>query len=209
MEQLLNITTVPFSMEAQVQHAKLEISVKSPAVQVERVKGTYTVDHTYPRLLVDTFDARSSMGMKTALEASRESAAKSMQDAKEGVARIAQEGNSLMRIQDGVTIHDVAVSRVMQRYKENSAFTIGAVPSVPASISWEPGMFSIDFNADQLHFNWDTQYKPEYQFTPASIHYKILQLAHCEIEFIGDPLYFPPSSAPNPDEDTPTLDITA
>jgi hypothetical protein len=81
------------------------------------------------------------------------------------------------------------------------------LPSVPAEISWEPQQLSMKYEMDKLSFVWRTSQQPDMQYTPASIEYHVKQYPKLEIEYIGKPMYVPPSASP--DYVPPKLDMTA
>lgn len=204
MEQLLQIRTVPIKLEMVVNKAKLEVSSTQPSCDVTRTAGSLQIDHSYPKLNIDTYETRSSMGLKTCARSVQEFAADGVQAGYEATARIAQEGDMLMDIQNkGNTIGQIA----FQNMQSTLDTALGFTPSVPANISWDPQQLNMQYEMDKLSFDWRTNQLPQMQYTPASIEYQVKQFPKIEIEYIGKPIYVPPSASP--DYVPPKLDVVA
>lgn len=204
MEQLLQMRTTPIVMEMTVNRAKLEVSSEQPSYTMTRNKGSLQIQHSNPKLNIDTYEARSSMNLKSCARSVQDFAAEGMQAAYEATGRIAEEGDMLMNIQNkGNTIGEIAY----QNMQPNLDTVLAFLPSVPADISWEPQQLSMQYEMDRLSFDWRTQQQPEMQYTPASVEFHIKQYPKLEIEYVGKPLYVPPSASP--DYVPPKLDMTA
>lgn len=204
MEQLLQMRTTPIVMEMTVNRARLEVSSEQPSYTMTRDKGSLQIQHSNPKLNIDTYEARSSMNLKSCVRSVQDFAAEGMQAAYEATGRIAEEGDMLMNIQNkGNTIGEIAY----QNMQPNLDTVLAFLPSVPADISWEPQQLSMQYEMDRLSFDWRTQQKPEMQFTPASVEFHVKQYPKLEIEYVGKPLYVPPSASP--DYVPPKLDMTA
>ena len=147
------------------------------------------------------------MGLKSVFRASEESAQSGMEAAMSATARIAREGNMLMDIQNGMNIPTIEENNYFQRVQNSIETVMAAIPSVPANISWEPQQLSMQYEADKLRFQWRTQNKVQMEFTPASVDFLVKEYPHLEIEYVGKPLYVPPSASP--DYEPPALDVTA
>jgi hypothetical protein len=204
MEQLLQMRTTPIVLEMTINKAKLEVSSEQPSHTMTRTKGSLQIEHTNPKLNIDTYEARSSMDLKTFARSVQDFAAAGMQAAYEATGRIAEEGTMLMNIQNkGNTIGEIAYQNMQSSLDTALAF----LPSVPAEISWEPQQLSMKYEMDKLSFDWRTSQQPDMQFTPASIEYHVKQYPKLEIEYVGKPMYVPPSASP--DYVPPKLDMTA
>mgnify|MGYP003311655983 CR=1 FL=1 len=58
------------------------------------------------------------------------------------------------------------------------------------------GDITIDYQLDKLNFDWKTQ-QGSFEFIPGDIEIMVSQRPEVRIEYIGDPLYVPPSADPN------------
>ncbi|HEX3037471.1 MAG TPA: DUF6470 family protein [Oscillospiraceae bacterium] len=204
MEQLLQMRTTPIVLEMTVNRAKLQMSSEQPSCNMTRAKGHLQIEHSYPKLNIDTYEARSSMDLKTCARSVQDFAAEGVQAGYDATARIAEEGNMLMDIQNkGNTIGEIAYQNMQSTLDTELAF----LPSVPADISWDPQQLSMQYEMDKLSFDWRTSQQPEMQYTPASVEYHVKQYPKLEIQYVGKPLYVPPSASP--DYVPPKLDMTA
>jgi hypothetical protein len=198
MEQVLSIHTVPMSFEMRVNEAQLTLPpATDPTHELAKRNSSLSISHSYPGLRMDTYEARSSMGLKSAFRASEEMAADSMQIALEATAEIAQQGNSLMEFYKGVTIGTIETNRYFQNVENELACKIGAIPSVPVDINWSEPQLSMQYDPEELYFDWNTSDQAQAEFTPASVDFIIKEFSHVEIEFIGKPIYVPPSASPD------------
>ena len=75
-------------------------------------------------------------------------------------------------------------------------FNIKYVPDQPISMDWMPGEIQIEYEMDKLDFDWKTN-QSEFKFTPANIEFTIAENPQVIIEYVGDPIYLPPSANPN------------
>lgn len=208
MEQLLEINTVPLEFEYKMQHAKLEYADSTqPSYNLTRMNGSYNVTHQYPRIHIDTTELRSSMNLKSVFRSTADAAEEGMQAAMEATSQIAEEGNALMNIQDGMDVATLIQNEAMDRYQSSLDSVTAAIPSVPADISWEPGQLSIQYDTDKLAFDWRTSNNIEKSFTPAKFELYVKQYAHIEFKFLGKPNYVPPSASP--DYVPPKMDVSA
>lgn len=204
MEQLIQIHTVPIVLEMTVSRARLEMSSNQPSYDMTRSKGSFEIEHSYPKLNIDTYEARSSMGLKTCARSVQDYGTDSVQAGYDATAKIAEEGNMLMDIQNkSNSIAEIAYQNMQNNYESVMTF----LPSVPANINWDPQQLSMQYEMDKLSFDWRTSQKPEMEFTPASIEYHVKQYPKIEIEYVGKPVYVPPSASP--DYVPPKLDMTA
>ena len=72
---------------------------------------------------------------------------------------------------------------------------IGFIPSVGADISWTPADLAIDFAPASVNFEPEVQ-KTESVYVPGELNVNVEQYPRVEIEYIGEPMYVPPSANP-------------
>lgn len=194
MEPLLEISTTPIQLEFRLQNARLQMKQPPAAVDIRRQKGGLQIHYKPGTLIMDTYDARSSMGLKSVGDAVREHARRGVQKAKQATAQIAKEGNRLAAIQNG---GNAFVEIAKQRTAQPSESVLSFLPAVPVNIDWRPQEFSMQYEMDKLHYEWRTNLAPQMEFIPVSLEYFVKQYPEVDIEYTGDPLYVPPSSNPN------------
>lgn len=193
MKPLLEIHTVPISIEFKTTPAQLTRTSATADLEISRERNGLQIKSRPIKLNIDTFESRSSY-MPTVKQSIDQMAEKSINIAYQATARFAQEGNMLLDITTGADpLGDIIRSRSMGQSKD---FTIGFVPNAPANISWTPGDMQIRYEMDKLNFDWKTN-QGDFEFTPASIEFNIKQYPKVVIDYVGDPIYVPPSANPN------------
>lgn len=193
MEQLVEMRTTPIQLEWRIQHAKYEIKTKDSSLEIERTPGSFKISNKNGRLLLDTYDARSSIGLKTVGDSVRQSAELGIQAAYEATANFTEEGNMMMNyFQYGNVMADIAA----QRMDSSVETALGFSPSVPVNITWEPQDFSMRYEMDKLNFEWHTNQTPEVEYVPGKIEYYVSSYPKIEFTYVGKPIYVPPSAEP-------------
>ena len=106
-------------------------------------------------------------------------------------------GNQMMQIQKGVTIPEIVQNQMMAQTKVTTGFEF--LPAVGPDISWDPGSLAIDYTPSRIEF--DPQ--PDIQdavYVPGELNINVEQYPKVEIEYIGEPMYVPPSASPEYEE---------
>ncbi|MGB4439923.1 MAG: DUF6470 family protein [Sedimentibacter sp.] len=192
IEPLIEIKTIPMSMEFKVNKARYEIINTNATFEVTRKKGGLQMQMKPTRLNIDTVETRYSAGIKSAMRSVEDSAQKGIQAAYEATARYAEEGNLMLDI----NFMDNPIPEIaLRKFFSDVDFNIGFIPSVKPDISWEPGELSINFEMDKLDFDWNIE-RPKINFIPGSIEFIIKEYPSVEINYVGTPIFVPPSSNP-------------
>ncbi|QHI71938.1 DUF6470 family protein [Aminipila terrae] len=194
MRQLIEITTVPISIEYKVTHGEFKPAKTTAELEMSTEKGGLHIKSSPIKLNLDTFEARNSVSptVKTNVE---NYAKKGKQAAYEATARYVQEGQILM----DVKFTDEALQQIADlRLGKNQHQTpnIRWIPDHPADISWEPGDLSIRYETDKLHFDFK-QNKEPLEFIPGDIEFVVTQQPKVIINYVGGPIYVPPSADPS------------
>jgi len=202
MEQLLKITTVPISIEFKVNNARLEQKRGTVDLEISRDDGNFTIKSRPIRLSMDTFEARDSVRPASAKSLVNDFAQKGKNAAYNATATYAQEGQILL----SATLGDDALDQIIkQRNTINTDYGLDFIPKAGANLNWSPPDITIQYEMDKLNFDWKIN-KAGFEFIPGNIEFSVTQQPDVLIEYVGDPLYVPPSAAPNY---TPALDIKA
>ena len=202
MEQLLKITTVPISIEFKVNDARLEQRSGTADLEISRNEGNFTIRSQPIRLNMDTFEARDSIRPSSAKSLVRDYFQKGKNAAYEATATYAQEGQILL----SATLGDDALDQIIkQRNTVNTDYGLDFIPKAQPNINWSKPNMTIQYEMDKLNFDWKIN-KAGFEFIPGSIEFSIKQQPDVLIEYVGDPLYVPPSANPNY---TPAFDIKA
>lgn len=195
MEQLIQMRTIPASFEFKVHPARFELKTDPASYNMIRDKGKFEISSRPARFYMDSIDMRASTGcFPTVSMLNRYYADKGLQTAYEETGRLVREGNRLADIYK----HDNPITQIARESMDTRVETVlGFSPSEPINITWEPHDLSIRYEMDRLFFEWRTHHKAEMRFIPAKIEFVIKEYSRLEIEYIGDPIYIPPSANPN------------
>lgn len=193
MGPLLEIRSVPFQYEMVVNNARLELQSPQPGYELNRQEGGFQMKHTPSKIRINTVAARASMGLKSVGKAVDEFGQRGVNAAYQATAQMVKEGNMMMDTRNTNVFGTIGVQR-----NSNSIETmLGFIPSTPAQVSFDQYNLSMRYETDKLQFNWRTSNKARMDFVPASIEIRIKDYARLEIEYLGKPLYVPPSSSPD------------
>lgn len=193
MNQLIKITSVPIQYELKINNARLEYSRSRAELEISRNDGGLSIKSRPVKLNLDSTEARNSVVPTTA-----RSVAQTAQAGKEAAysatAQMAQEGHLLLNAKIG---EDVIGQILQQRTAAPTGeFQLGFTPSAPVDISYEAADLTINYEMDKLNFDLKIA-NGNFEFIPGNIEMSITQRPEVRIEYIGGPIYVPPSADPN------------
>ncbi len=193
MEQLLNITSIPIKYELKINNAQLEYTGSNAELEITRSDGNFTIKSRPVRLNLDTYEARNSI--RPTLKQSVKATAQKGQEAAYNVsAAYAQEGQLMLKAKIG---DDVLGDIFRQRMQlPTGDFQLGFIPTAPANIEYQAPDLTIKYEMDKLNFDMKIE-QGNFKFIPGDIQVSITQQPDLLIEYIGGPLYVPPSADPN------------
>ena len=193
MGPLIKITTVPISFEFKVNNARLERSSGTAELNVTRDRGGLRIESNNIKLSLDTFEARNSV-VPTTRRSIEQLGEKGRTAAYEATARYTNEGTIMMDAKlDGNALNQIFSDRAQMPTGE---FTLGFTPSARPEISWSEPNISIQYEMDKLNFEFKLA-NGNFEFIPGNIEINIKQYPDVVIEYIGKPIYVPPSADPD------------
>lgn len=193
MKQLINITTVPIQYELKIQNARLQYKNATAEVEISRDKGGMRIKSRPVKLNIDSFEARNSVVPTTARSVAQ-TAQKGTQVAYEATAQLAQEGQLMLKAKIGEDVlGQIFANRNQQPTGE---FELGFTPSEPVELNYEAGDLIINYQMDKLNFDLKVA-NGNFEFVPGDIELSITQHPEVRIEYVGGPIYVPPSADPN------------
>lgn len=193
MDQLIKITTVPIQYELKINNARLEYSNSKAELEIHRNDGGLSIKSRPVKLQLNSFEAKNSI-TPTTMRSVAQSAQKGMTAAYSATAQMAQEGNLMLKADIGEeVITQIAKQRTAQPTGE---FEMGFTPKAPVDINYEAPDLTINYEMDKLNFDLKIQ-NGNFEFIPGNIEMSITQHPDVLIEYIGGPLYVPPSADPN------------
>ena len=185
MEQLLSIKHVPIKVEVKVQRAELkpaENNTSTPSVQVSAKQGG--------GLRVEANPYRVNLSESRNFDSYVPSASteNSFSLTYEAIAKIADGGavqgadNSQFAAQKSKSIE--AVLQSLPKGRNNAVSYADGTLSINYQM---PGNNPVDITEDMAGF----------EFVPGSIEFVVTQMPEVDIEYLGEPIYFPRSASPN------------
>lgn len=194
--QLLKITNIPIEYEIKIQRSKLEMKQSNPQIHMETQGGHVHMESENIKVRLDTYEARSSIGLKSSGDFADDLARLGKQAANDATAQYAEIGNRMAQIQHDATLADAVYPRMVRQSSTAMVF----LPAAGPDISWEPNHLSLDYEPVEL--SMEPQVIPvETTFVPGGLSIEIIQYPKVEIEYLGEPMYVPPSANPNYEEE--------
>ena len=186
MEQLLSIKHIPIKIEVNVTNAQLKAKEASPSATVSKgSKGVtvaaqpYKVDMSTPRF--DSYTPSPVAGT-SGLTLTYDAVAKLPASAEDIPL---QEGSSSI-VAKGASS---SIEAILNKLPKSKA----------SSVSYNEGTLSINYSLDTGSDKSESlpDLSGGFEFIPGSIEFVISQMPDLEIEYTGDPMYFPISADPN------------
>ncbi|MBP1546868.1 MAG: hypothetical protein J6A37_09725 [Oscillospiraceae bacterium] len=196
MDQLLNITSVPINVEINVTRAELKLDTPAPSVKISQSPGVMQITAEPIKVNIDNTAARESLGYghKNIDTFARDEAQKGIKVAYQAIANIVNEGNALGNFE--ATPASIAASKMNRTMETIMEF----LPKEGPDISWSGNTLSINYQASQLSMDWNTNTEAKLEFVPGTVEFIVNQRPKVEIEYVGEPIYFPRSAAPGYEE---------
>lgn len=193
MEQLLQIKTIPINYELKVNNARLERNSGTAELEISRDKGGMHIKSRPVRVNIDSFEARNSVVPSTAASI-KQAAEKGRTASYEATAQYASEGKLMLNTQIGQG-NDVLNQIIGQRTQQPTGdFGLAFIPSASAQLSYVPPSLTIEYEMDKLNFDMKVE-KGQVEFIPGTIELSVTQYPDVMIEYVGKPIYVPPSVA--------------
>lgn len=98
----------------------------------------------------------------------------------------------MAKIEDGVTIGQLINQKMMVQPTTVTAF----LPSGNMSIMWDPPKTDIQYEEGSNEVDWDIN-PNTISYVPGSVKLHITQFASVDVEYLGAPMYVPPSASPD------------
>lgn len=196
--QLLKITSTPIKFEYNVEPAKLEMRGRPliPFAEVKTTQPQQKIHTENTKVNIDTYQARKSLGMYHTADAIKIESQKGIQNALKATGDAARLGWQISKNhQDGVNIAQL----VQQKMMEQPDMVMKFLPEGGAELSWSPAVCDLSYQKGNVQHQWERP-NMQYEYIPGKISMDIVQYPSVQIEYVGEPQYVPPSSAPNYEE---------
>lgn len=193
---LLQITTIPIQIEIKVTNARFEHSDEyvQPQVNIKSRDGGFVMEAEPLKLNIDTYQARKSLGFghMTDGDMLKQKAQEGWSIAFQGTAKVASEGDQLAR---GMSPAEIALNNA--RAGATVQTIMEFLPKEGAEVTFEAGKLNIEYQMGEQDINWDIHPDTPLEFIPGNVEFIVRDRPRVEIEYIGDPIYVPPSANPN------------
>lgn len=178
----IQLQSTPARLDLKIQKPIQQIEQQPAELDLQQPAAILTMSTTKPKLLIDSTEARADVGLKSIGRVIEDLAAEAHQAVLEGTARRAEQGDELMRIENGDNpIQSQAKQAGSQPY---SGLSIKSVPSYGSvKISFEPGSLDIKVQPQKV-INNTTVHKPIINYTPGKVIVEVLQYASLKIDWI-------------------------
>lgn len=189
MEPLIRITTVPIKYELKIERAKLEYKRSVAQLETRRKKGQMSMKSRQIKVHIDTYDARNSV-CPTTMEKVRQSAAEGKAAASEAAATYAKEGALLLDSEIPNPLDQIISQRAQM---PSGDFGLQFLPATGPDLEWSDPELNIQYQMDKLSFELKVA-KGDVEFIPGKVEFSTTQMPDVKIEYLGKPIYVPPSA---------------
>lgn len=176
----IQINTTSAKLGINISKSQQQIHQPKAEVQIRQRNAEISMRTSAGTLEIDSSQARRDVGLIGPLESVRKNAQKGTQGVLKGIARRAQEGEQLMRIENkGKPIQSIASNKIGETMKSLGLKFIPSINSV--KISYNPSKLNIDVQTHSPEIN-TTINKPIIENTPGQVSSYMLQYPSIEID---------------------------
>lgn len=182
--------------ELEIEPARLEYKqADNPKANIHRKPAKLNLHSKNTSVKIDTYEARKSLNIKKIDDRIEEFAAKG----KEHINKITREyveiGKQMGQIQNGTTIKDIYRNKMLEEPSLVTTF----LPNGGADLTWDPAELQVEYEDGELETEWQID-KNKMNYVPGSVRMKIIEFSSVDIEYLGGPMYVPPSASPDYEE---------
>jgi hypothetical protein len=160
----------------EIQQQPAELIIKQPNAELQ-------IDRTPSQLTIDQTEAWADMDLKHVSRRIEEFAQKGYEDWLTGLARVSQEGDDLMRIENGG--NPIPEHAKIKSESPIYEFNIGFIPSANSvKINYQPSVLKLDWQTHKPEINVKVN-KSVHQYTPGTVNVNLTQKPSLSIDFVG------------------------
>lgn len=195
MQPLIEIKTVPISIEFKTTDWEFKPADSTAQLELHTEKGGLEIKSKPIQLNIDTYEAQKSASNESVIDSVKSYGAAGKQAAFQATAQYVQEGNILMNVElNDEAFQQIADLRLGTNQYESP--NIKWIPDHPAEINFDSGDLTIQYQMDKLNFDFKQDKQP-LKFIPGDIEFVMAQRPEVIVNYIGGPIYVPPSAAPD------------
>ncbi|MBM7690887.1 hypothetical protein JOC77_000290 [Peribacillus deserti] len=157
------------------------IEQKPAELSIEQPKAQLQIETTPGKLTIDQTRAREDVDLKSVFKRTEEFAQQGYNDWLSGLARVAGDGDELMKIENGFN----ALKSQAKRNSENPIydFNIGWIPSAGSvKVNYEPAKVNIEAVPQKPRINVKIN-KPIHEYIPGQTDISLKQIPSLNIDF--------------------------
>lgn len=191
--QLLQISTTPMKYELEIEPAKLEYQQDfTPTADITRTSPSIKIRSKNTTVEIDTYQARKSLGIQKIGDYIAERAQDGKEHINEKTREYVEIGKEMGNAHNGTKISDIFKQKVFQ---QPSLYTV-FLPAGGAELSWNPAELDVSLDPGDTQLDWQIT-ESSMNYIPGSVRMKIIEYARVNIEYLGGPMYVPPSADPD------------
>ncbi|KGX86796.1 DUF6470 family protein [Pontibacillus marinus] len=165
-----------------IQNAKLTMNQQKADVRIEQPQADVSIKQHSPKLTIDQSNAWSNLGLKNVFERTRDTAQHANQKFLENLAKMSQEGDELMRIENG---GNPIASQAKRNAGWDFTYKPGGMPVYDlVSLSYEPGRADINVKQNDPIIQ-TTPRKPQFQYQRGDVSTQVKQYSNVDVDFVG------------------------
>ncbi len=180
MKQLIQITTIPIAYEMQIEKAKIEHHEGTANLEISSNQAGHMQIKSQPiKLNLDTYESGNAL--------------------LNGSLGIAKQGNGSPVIYQATVSMDQEGQLLLKGKISDNLNRVDATKQAVASdrqVSESPADLTIRYQMDKMNFDMKIA-NGNFEFIPGNINIEITQYPDVQIEYVGGPIYVPPSADPN------------
>ncbi|NHM29966.1 DUF6470 family protein [Neobacillus terrae] len=171
------------AIQITTQNAKVEIEQPPADLNIQQPQADMEINRTPSRLTIDQTKARADVDLKSTPQRISEAAQKGQQDLLEGIARRAQEGDELMRIENGGK--PIADQAKKHSFLPEHEFRLGWIPSIGSvQINYDPGKLDIQWKVNRPVINVQNN-KPILNYYPGKVETSLKDYPSIKTDFVN------------------------
>ena len=175
--------TTQAKIAIETRHAQQSIQQPGAELDLQQPQAELFIERIPSKLTIDQTAAWESMDLKTVRKRIEEAAANGQSAVLEGIARRAQEGNELMKIENKGNPIAAHAKKNSERPENN--FNIGFIhPHLSVKVDYEPGKVNIDWKVNKV-INETTTNAPIIGYEAGKVDTSLQQRNALDIDFIN------------------------
>ncbi|OAT81551.1 hypothetical protein A6P54_12300 [Bacillus sp. MKU004] len=179
----IRLQSTPASIDIKTTPGRVEIETPPPALDIQQPKAKMEIERRPSKLTIDQTEARADMDLKSVRRRIEGFSRQGYEDWLAGLARVSQDGDELMRIENGG-------NAIAEQAKRNSEapmydFNIGWIPSAGSvKIQYDPGEVKVHVEPQKVINNTQVV-KPNVNVSKAQVDISLQKYAALQIDFVN------------------------